>query len=654
METAPIPIKIFIAYSRKDEAYLKDLRTYLKPIERNHSIETWSDENILAGKPWEKEIKDNLHAADIILLLVSANSLASDYFYEKEMADALVRHDSGEAVVIPIILSHCAWEITELKELQALPKDGIPITKWQDRSEAYTNIVLKLQENIEAVLEKKAEEQAEIKEKKRQETLERQQKIAAIQEQERLKTLQLQAAKVKERKRLEAERQRKAKEEQERLQQIELKKQKEELEKQEAEAEQKRLLNFKEYLLEGDKAYQHENWVTAIAAYKNCLRYSRIGERPHRDIFLEKIKTAEKKHKIETLKQNSKTQYAAIGTGILMFFCLFFWGISKIVVPKSNPVPTIENQDIPPTNSEAETDTLKENLVEEEGVEQENGYSHKYTHWLNLADTKYNQKDWQAAKEYYEEAAKYESTKYVKERIAGIDWRLKQEEETTKLNPEIQKLVDDMVLVKGGSFKRGENNAYEVTLSSFSIGKYEVTQEQWKAVMGVNPSTKSKECSDCPVETVSWDDTQEFIQKLNQLTGEKFRLPTEAEWEFAARGGIKSQGYEYAGSNNIGEVAWYSKNTNNSGTKPVGKLKANELGLYDMSGNVYEWCSDWDDDNYYKNSPSSNPQGPNFGISRVLRGGSWNYGNFSNGRVSTRSVNTPTNRDDNIGFRLVQ
>ncbi len=203
-------------------------------------------------------------------------------------------------------------------------------------------------------------------------------------------------------------------------------------------------------------------------------------------------------------------------------------------------------------------------------------------------------------------------------------------EPTIVLSPTLQELEQNMVKVPGGSFNRGcdeqrdgdcqddEKPVHSVTLSTFEIGRYEITQAQWQAVMGDNPS-HFKDCgSNCPVENVSWNDIQTFLQKLNKMTGKTYRLPTEAEWEFAARGGNSSQGYRYSGSNNLDKVAWYWENANGK-THPVGGKIKNELGLYDMSGNVREWCADGYDENYYANSPSKNPRG----TSRVLRGGSW-------------------------------
>ncbi len=213
----------------------------------------------------------------------------------------------------------------------------------------------------------------------------------------------------------------------------------------------------------------------------------------------------------------------------------------------------------------------------------------------------------------------------------------------------------EMILVRGGTFQMGNNDGeadekpvHSVTLSDFFIGKYEVTQKQWREIMGSNPSY-FKNCDDCPVEQVSWEDIQKFLQKLNaKFPGRNYRLPSEAEWEYAARGGAQSKGFEYAGSNDVARVAWYDDNSG-SKTHPVGGKKSNELGIYDMSGNVYEWCADWYGD--YTAAPQTNPKGVSTGSRRVLRGGSWDY--FSlHCRVSYRNYYTPDYRYYSGGFRL--
>ena len=215
----------------------------------------------------------------------------------------------------------------------------------------------------------------------------------------------------------------------------------------------------------------------------------------------------------------------------------------------------------------------------------------------------------------------------------------------------------EMVWVRGGTFRMGatseqgsdaygnEKPVHSVTLSSFYIGKTEVTQALWKAVMGSNPSCWKGD--NLPVECVSWNDCQEFIRKLNALTGLNFRLPTEAEWEFACRGGNNSRGYKYSGSNYIDNVAWYRDNSGDK-THPVATKSPNELGIYDMSGNVNEWCNDWYGG--YTSGRQTNPKGPYDGSRRVLRGGSWNIARDC--RSSLRCHGGSTIRINFLGMRL--
>lgn len=216
----------------------------------------------------------------------------------------------------------------------------------------------------------------------------------------------------------------------------------------------------------------------------------------------------------------------------------------------------------------------------------------------------------------------------------------------------------NMVRVEGGTFTMGasgadleandnEYPAHIVTLSPYYICTTEVTQQLWRAVMGSNPSNFTNVLK--PVERVSWLNCQQFITKLNEMTGLQFRLPTEAEWEFAARGGNKSKGYKYAGSNDIDEVAWYKGNASNT-THPVATKAPNELGLYDMSGNVWEWCSDWYA-SYYATDGQTNPQGPATGSDHVYRGGSFGLSAVDS-RVSSRRGTTPAHVNYYPGLRL--
>ena len=230
-----------------------------------------------------------------------------------------------------------------------------------------------------------------------------------------------------------------------------------------------------------------------------------------------------------------------------------------------------------------------------------------------------------------------------------------------------------MVYVEGGTFDMGateeqgedysvdERPIHSITLSSYYISKYEITQAQWKAVMGTTIEQQKEKvatyyekvtplCSDSgshPIIYVSWYEAKEFCEKLSFKTGKNYGLPTEAQWEFAARGGVKSKGYKYSGSNTIGEVAWYKDNSNGI-THEVGTKASNELGIYDMSGNVWEWCADWGD--YYNSSADTNPMGPDIGHARVLRGGAYNHV-MSFCRVSNRDGIVPDAPGQ--GFRVV-
>lgn len=222
-----------------------------------------------------------------------------------------------------------------------------------------------------------------------------------------------------------------------------------------------------------------------------------------------------------------------------------------------------------------------------------------------------------------------------------------------------------MIYVEGGTFTMGatseqgrgtdkdEKPAHQVTLSDYYIGQTEVTQDLWEEIMGDVP-LKKYNGSKYPVSKVSWEDCQKFIDKLNivfasQLSGKRFALPTEAQWEYAARGGKKSKGYKYSGSNTVGNVAWYKDNSDQL-SHPVGTKSANELGIYDMSGNVREWCSDRF--SWYTREPQTNPTGGSTDEDRICRGGSW-LEDEKSCRVSYRHYEAPDKKYSNIGLRLV-
>lgn len=278
-------------------------------------------------------------------------------------------------------------------------------------------------------------------------------------------------------------------------------------------------------------------------------------------------------------------------------------------------------------------------------------------------------KDGKAIKVPYYELDRIDTYDYTDEPgIEGEDTDQDTDKEST-LSFTVGGIGFNMKLVKAGTFTMGataeqtgaeddEKPAHSVTISKdFYIGETEVTQGLWQAVMGNSPTTDGSKWSDTygigsayPAYYISYNEVTDFITKLNQKTGKQFRMPTEAEWEYAARGGNQSKGYTYSGSNKIDDVAWYTTNSG-SKTHPVKTKQANELGIYDMSGNVWEWCSDRYEKTYYSVSPSNDPTGPASGSSRVFRGGSWfNYA--GNCRTANRNISSTTDRNNDIGFRL--
>lgn len=260
-----------------------------------------------------------------------------------------------------------------------------------------------------------------------------------------------------------------------------------------------------------------------------------------------------------------------------------------------------------------------------------------------------------------EEAKLAEQKRKEEERLAEErERKAAEEKELAEKKRIIDNIINNMVYVEGGTFTMGatpeqrkdyircekdEFPKHKVTLSSYYIGRYEVTQTEWETVMGNNPSYFKR--GDRPVTNVSWNDCQDFIRKINTFTGKKYRLPTEAEWEFAARGGNKSRGYIYSGCNNLDSVAWHERNVYNQMAYPVGLKNPNELGLYDMTGNVAEWCQDWYGD--YSSAPQVNPEGPITGTYRVIRGGSMSFVHH----ISFRNYQfQPKECDSHIGLRL--
>ena len=300
-------------------------------------------------------------------------------------------------------------------------------------------------------------------------------------------------------------------------------------------------------------------------------------------------------------------------------------------------------------------------FLSKSGVKQDNPYSEDDATMRSYAEKMIGH--WELEEERISERLKEEARKPVEEQsYAGS-----QETGAPASDREWTEPITGMefVFVKGGEFEMGcgdwagdcegdENPVHRVKLDDFYMGKYEVTQGQWSKIMGNNPSY-FKKGDVYPVEAVSWDDIQVFLEKINQKTGKKYRLPTEAEWEYAARSGGKQE--KWAGTSNksgLAGYAWYNENSGGQ-THPVGQKTPNGLGIYDMSGNVWEWCSDWFGERYYAKSPRNNPKGPGSGSHRVFRGGSWNR-NLTPMylRASHRGDHTPARWSHDLGFRLAR
>jgi formylglycine-generating enzyme required for sulfatase activity len=522
-----LPLKTFIIYARADEAHKNQLLLHLRPLTNSGLIAVWHDGNIQPGEAWEKRIEAELDQSDLVLLLVSANSLNSDFIQYKELQTALDRLRRGVSRVVPVIVSHCAWKYDQvLSGLQAEPlylsqgPMAVEDPVWTTHHQAWTRVV-------ESVGELSAQLRAE--------------KEADIQRQE-----------------AETEKHERAVADQARLHRAAAEEQQRQLEARRAQ----------------DADWQVACAQNTLAGYEAFLKkwpnsaYATDARR-----FIRLLRKAEK-------PPIQWTRYAGIGgTALAASSVLFVWWLNPSGCTTGSPSKTPDK-----------------------------------AHVITL-DTKNNRVD---------------------------------------------PIMGTLVFVKGGTFTMGcmdgrdsecydnEKPAHEVTLRNFYMAETEVTQKQWRAVTGNTPS-HFKDCDNCPVEQVSWNDIQEFLQKLNAMSkGIRYRLPTEAEWEYAARGGARSGNYQYAGSNNLTAVAQCDGNAEDK-THPLKGLSPNELGLYDMSGNVLEWCADWFDD--YPEGPIKNPTGPPGGSYRVLRGGSWgNSAGYC--RVSRRDFSDPGYRGSDGGFRV--
>lgn len=387
----------------------------------------------------------------------------------------------------------------------------------------------------------------------------------------------------------------------------------------------------------------HKDMIVAKADEENVIR---LGKGKHKLQFIA----------VDNPKVKDSCEYKVDDVSESDYIEVFLQEKAGIVSAEAENLEKLQQEK---ENLSAEVTELRHKLSETESfAEKRSGEIAKLKERLNLAEKELSEKN--------SEIVSLKTTlSDVKAILANTRTELEKYKSAEKEERKQQGLFKvgnvefKMIYVEGETFKMGSDNGcadekpvHDVTLSDYCIGETLVTQALWKAVMNNNPSGFKGD--NLPVENVSWEDCQEFICKLNnrvqdQLKGRRFALPTEAQWEFAARGGKKRKGYLYSGSNTIDDVAWYEGDSSEK-THPVKQKRANELGLYDMSGNVGEWCQDWF--GFYPSSSQTDPTGPSSGASRVLRGGSW-YSIASYCRSANRNYYTPGNRYNFLGLRLV-
>ena len=567
------PLKTFIIYARADAVFKDELLNHLHMFVENGLIEKWVDSDLLPGEEWEKRIERELEAAHLVIMLVSADALRSEFIRKKELKTALEKKRAGSARVIPVLVRDCMWDLNpDIAELQMLPKGEngqiLGVAAWLSRDTAWTGVCKELHKLIQEIRIHLVKETAERT----------------------------------------------------RIAEAEAQKQQEAAEKAERTRRRRDEAFWKKI---SEDAARSDDPHHQIELYESYL---------HDNVF--SLYRAEAEEAIEAMQ--------------------------------------------------AEMEAAERVEVTRRAAEQRR----------KEADAERKKREVEAAK---------------KEREAAAAGQKRQAEEAA-----LKKGIPETVLVKGGTFTMGctkeqggdcqsdEKPAHKVTLPDFYIGRTQVTVAQfaafvedsgyrteaeqgdgsyiwkgseWAKTKGVNwrcdekGKPRPKEAYGHPVIHVSWNDAVAYCEWLSGKKGGNFRLPTEAEWEYAARGGAQSKGFKYAGSNNLDEVAWFWENSgdkplsgewkaerlyeNNCRTHPVAQKKSNELGLYDMSGNVWEWCADdWYGD--YKGAPTDGSawvDGPQRGSHRVLRGGSWSR-IAGDCRVSYRDSSIPGGRGVNGGFRV--
>jgi formylglycine-generating enzyme required for sulfatase activity len=644
-------LNVFISYSHRDEGLKNELvNLHLKPLKREGKINTWQDRDIEAGAEWATEIKTNLEKADIVLLLITRHFLASDYCYEKEMQRAVQRHYEGTARVVPIILEICGWKYSHFKQLQVLPTDGKPVTDWDSTAKGFYNV----EEGIRRVID------TLYAERRQAEVLKREQEAARLeQEQQQREKL---AAVQRQREAAEAQRQQQKRLEQERLAAEQ---------RQQEQAEAQRLEQAR---LEQDRQQQER------LAIEQRLREQTEAQRIEQEHQQQELKRIEQEQQQQEAQKELDSQ------------------LDKQDRQLQKDIENLENVRDGASFSLAEVEPVDSNDKPKGKVEPETPIE-KITIWevslnrrstlLWLAGGIGGLLVWEAISKKrvsqsnqipnnFENSLKLKifSFPVISLNAQGKEIRKVQKENKYFVEDLGQGIELDIVAVPSGSFIMGspddegyaeEKPQHQVMVKAFYIGKFPITQAQWKSIAAM-PKVQRELNSDPstfkglmrPVEEVSWYDAVEFCQRLSRYTNRQYRLPNEAEWEYACRAGtttpfsfgatITTDLANYNGNYNYG---FASKGMMRQETTEVGSFSPNAFGLYDMHGNVWEWCDDyWHGDYYDAPKFSSSWLSYHKSNSRLLRGGSW-YDDPRNCRSASRYSKDPSLIGSLFSFRVV-
>ncbi|NJN89741.1 MAG: SUMF1/EgtB/PvdO family nonheme iron enzyme [Leptolyngbyaceae cyanobacterium SL_5_14] len=655
-------VKLFFSYAHEDEALRDKLAKHLSSLERRGIISNWHDRKLAAGSEWDNEIKSQLESADIILLLISSNFMASKYCHEVEIPIALKRHNSREACVVPVILSPCDWYDERFAKLQAFPKDGEPVTLWKDPDAAFTSVAQGIRSAAERLREyrdqqlKQKETELEKREANRERYRQKVEEFLSDDEEispvERLTLRDLQHELNLTPEEVEEIEDHACKPYNEYRESLER------YEKDLRKLVEQGYYPFSEQIdrdLENRQRYLGLKTEDAIKISKPILDEAELIHQAKQEQWAE----TERLQKLEQQQKQKQEEYNAK----LERYRQEFAKAAKAEYPLNQYV--VENLKKFQTQLE-----LKDEDVAQ--IEQ----------WIcDSVESKQREKP----KQQPEAEQQYQTDEQHKQifefDVITVNKKGLETHHTRKTTEFFAEdlgngLLLEMVKIPSGTFEMGspkdqgnsaERPQHSVTVSAFFMGKFPITQVQWRVVTGLprvnvhlDPEPANFKGDNRPVEQVSWYEAVEFCDRLSQKTGRIYRLPTEAEWEYACRAGTTTpfhfgealpEGFPNCNTGNV--VTFYTKALSSS-TANVGSFNfANDFGLYDMHGNVWEWCLDHWHDNY-QNAPSNGQAwvSKDEGQSRVLRGGSWDY-SPRDCRSASRIRYAPNFRLNVIGFRVV-